>query len=131
MVDHSVMQQNTSWWLLGEDRIDDATIDSKTLSGLGTSEGGPGRSGGRLPQSGGTGGGVRGRLALPGFSEERVSRAQQRLHAHMWRNPHLLCWCYIESHFFKEQHIIRTINFPAKVIFAGISYSINLRLPRG
>lgn len=78
MVDSSVMQQNTTWWLLGEDRNNDSASDSKTLSGIGTSETGPGRSSGRmeLPQSGGNGGGVRGRLALPGFSEGKVSRVQ-------------------------------------------------------
>lgn len=69
------MQQNTSRWLLDDDCIKDTTIDPQALRGLGTSEGGPGRLSGRmeLPQSGGNGGGVRGRLALPGFPEERVS----------------------------------------------------------
>lgn len=82
MVDNSVMQQKTSWWLLGEDRINDNSSDSKSLIGLAaTCEGGPGRLSGRmeLPQSGGSAGGGRGRLALPGFSGARVSQVEPRV----------------------------------------------------
>eukprot|EP00903_Cladosiphon_okamuranus_P014275 g13258.t1 len=66
MVDHSVMQQHTAWWLLGQTGTGD---DNITASGPGGGEGGYGRPSGRmeLPQSGASGSGGLGKLAFPGF----------------------------------------------------------------
>lgn len=71
MVDHSVIQQHTAWWLLGQTSTTDANLKA---SGPGAGEGGSGRPSGRmeLPQSGGSGGGALGKLALPGFPGGKV-----------------------------------------------------------
>lgn len=72
------MQQNTAWWLLGQDSAERPVRDSSSaavLSGLGTSEEDPSRGGEsrmELPKSGGGGGGVRGRLSRHGVSEVNV-----------------------------------------------------------
>lgn len=77
-MDHSVIQQNTAWWLLGQDPAERPIRDSSSsavLSGLGTSEEDPSRGGEsrmELPKSGGGGGGVRGRLSRHGVSEVNV-----------------------------------------------------------
>lgn len=80
MVDHSVMQQHTAWWLLGQTGTGHA--DVKT-SGLGAGEGGSGRPSGRMEllHSGGGGSGGLGKLAFPGFPVGKVGWIESFLKA--------------------------------------------------